>query len=69
MLRKDTEWAWTSAHQSSWKKIREIVKPTEVAADASTKGLGVDLAEKYDDIWKPVTYESKALSPTENRYV
>ena len=44
-------------------------KETKVAADASSYGLGgVVLQRQPDDTWRPVSFLSRAITPTETRY-
>ena len=44
-------------------------RETKVNADASSHGLGGVVLQNQDDgIWKPVSYVSRALTPTESRY-
>ncbi|XP_054283587.1 uncharacterized protein LOC129000651 [Macrosteles quadrilineatus] len=43
-------------------------RKTRVAADASSFGLGGVIEQFVDGKWKPITYASRSLSPTEMRY-
>ena len=39
-----------------------------VSCDASMRGLGVVLEQKYHNIWHPVCYPSRFLTSTEENY-
>ena len=42
---------------------------TKICADASAYGLGAVLLQQHSDMhWKPVTYASRSLTETEQRY-
>lgn len=47
----------------------DVNRPTTLSSDASSYILGAVLIQKRDnDEWRPVTYASRAMSPTEQRY-
>ena len=49
--------------------LYDLNKETKVAADASSYGLGgVVLQRQPDDTWRPVSFLSRAMTPTETRY-
>lgn len=43
-------------------------KPQKISADASSYGLGAVMLQKERDVWSPVAYVSRSLTPTEQRY-
>lgn len=43
-------------------------KPQKISADASSYGLGAVMLQKEGDVWLPVAYASRSLTPTEQRY-
>ena len=48
----------------------EPERESRVSADASSYGLGAVLRQKQPDgIWRPVTYVSRLMSPTEQHYI
>jgi len=81
LLNKNSEFCWTEVHKDAFKKIKTALttapilahfapgRPTRVAADASSYGLGATLEQKNgDQPWRPVCYASRTLSDTEKRY-
>jgi hypothetical protein len=81
LLRKDTAWYWGTEQERSFKKVKEVLvspsvlahynpqRPTIVAADASSFGLGAVLIQIQEDgKRRPVCYASRSLSETEQRY-
>ena len=48
---------------------RMLAAKTKVSADASSLGLGVVLSqERPNGSWQPISYISRSLTPTEQRY-
>ena len=41
---------------------------TKISADDSSYGLGAVLLQKCSDGWRPVAYDSRAMTETEGRY-
>ena len=82
LLKKDRSWVWGTAQEEAFQKIKtllcstnhilvfyDIKRETVVSADASAHGLGATLLQRQDDgALRPVTYASRALTPTEERY-
>ncbi len=81
LLRKNTEWSWSSVQDDAFSKIKKAIcsaptlalydtnKPTLVCADSSSYGLGGALLQRQaDDSWRPVTFVSRSLTDTEKRY-
>ena len=76
LLKKDTEFVWTEAHQRDFEKIKDDIcrettltyfdseKETVIQVDASGRGLGAVLIQNG----KPIAFASKSLSETEQRY-
>ncbi len=76
LMRKDSEWQWTSSHQQAFDELKNAVatectltyfdtqKPTVIQVDASMKGLGAALLQDG----KPIAFASKALTEAEQRY-
>ena len=71
---------WKENHTEAFKKIKikiqnitenkhfDTKKQTRVRCDASKKGLGACLEQKYENTWKPVAYASRFLNNLEERY-
>ena len=49
-------------------KLFDPSLPSKVAADASGVAVGGVLLQQHAEIWHPVAYYSRKLSPTEQRY-
>ncbi len=74
LTHQDSVWAWDQPQQAAFKKLQEAVSKTLILryynlneeltlqCDASPSGLGAAL-------FQPVAYASRALTPTETRYV
>jgi hypothetical protein len=43
-------------------------RPSKVAPDASGVAVGGVLLQQHEELWHPVAYYSRKLSPTEQRY-
>ena len=81
LLRKRNQWMWGPEQQRAFEQIKADLtrvpllalydpnKETKIAADASSYGLDrVALQLQEDDSWKPVSFLSRAMTPTETRY-
>ncbi|XP_033639876.1 uncharacterized protein K02A2.6-like [Asterias rubens] len=81
LLRKDTIWYWGEAQQSSFQRVKDLLlssavlahyepsRPTFVATDASSSGIGAVLLQTQDNGKRhPICYASRSLSDTEKRY-
>lgn len=80
MLKKDVSFDWTGAHQDAFDKIKRLVskeshlkyfqveRKTRLVTDASPFGLGAILMQQYGDVWMPITYASKGLTPNEQKF-
>lgn len=76
LTRKDVAWQWHHEQQKAFSEIKKLVTsapiltfykqndPLEIQCDASQKGLGAVLMQNG----KPISYASRALTPTETRY-
>ncbi|GAB1608626.1 hypothetical protein Ahia01_001147000 [Argonauta hians] len=77
LTRHDVPWTWTATHDQAFVKVQQLVteapvlafydptKDLHIQCDASQSGLGAVLLQ----IGKPLAYCSRALTPTERRYV
>ena len=81
LLNKKNEWVWGEPQRQAFEDVKQaqVVSPvlslldqnsdTIVSADASSHSLGAVLLEKQPGgEWKPVSYISRSLTPTERRY-
>ena len=71
-----TKWNWTEVHETAFTEIKSTITSTpvlayydpdkslEIQCDSSQSGLGSVLMQAG----RPVTYASRALTPTETRY-
>lgn len=76
LLRKDTIWCWTDAHEQAFQKLKndlasppvlkyfDPTKPVVLSVDSSQSGLGAACLQED----APVAYASRALSDAETRY-
>ncbi|GJP59963.1 hypothetical protein CLOP_g17017 [Closterium sp. NIES-67] len=77
LTRKGSAWEWTRQCQEAFDKVKTKLtnapvlvlpdpsKPYEVVTDASTVGIGAVLLQEG----RPVAFESRKLSPAEQRYI
>lgn len=81
LLKKDTKWVWTDAHDAAFIKIKESLGSEQVlthfnpkatlilTVDASPQGLGAILSQVGDDgSERPISYASRTLSSAEKNY-
>ena len=81
LLLQGNQWRWRNAQRKAFKQIKvdlarapvlALYDPnneTRVAADASSYGLGgVLLQLQPDNSCRPISFLSRALTPTESRY-
>eukprot|EP00795_Rhopilema_esculentum_P001594 gene1594-16049_t len=82
LLCKDNQWYWGQEQNKAFNSIKQSLvlsfpilalydpnKEIKVNADASPYGIGgVVLQKQEDGSWKPISYVSRALTPTEARY-
>ena len=81
LLHKNRAWCWDSAQQQALDSIKKelscppvlaLYNPnseTCVSADASSFGLGAVVCQKQANRqWRPIAYQSRSMTPTEQRY-
>ena len=81
LLRSDNVWSWSDAQDRSFQHVKDTLiapetlalydpnRPTIIAADASSTGIGAVLLQVQDDYkHRPVCYATRSLSDTEKRY-
>ena len=81
LLSKKNHWIWGPDQQSAFEGLKEALcspeslamfdagKETKVSADASSYGLGAVLRQRQTDgTWRPVSYISRSMTETEQRY-
>ncbi len=80
LLEKDVEWKIDSPQTEAFKCLKDLVTSsptlkffnpnlaTRVACDASQQGLGAILEQCHGEIWYPVAYASRSLTPAESNY-
>ena len=81
LLKKKNKWHWGQPQEQAFREIKEMMmsapilalydpnKDTKVNADASSYCIGgVVMQKQEDEIWKPISHVSRALSPVECRY-
>ena len=81
LLNKKSHWIWGEPQRRAFDAIKNALcsspilalfdpnRETEVAADASSFGLGAVLRQKQsNEEWQPIAYISRAMTPTEQRY-
>ena len=82
LLNKNNTWIWGTEQQRAFDEIKQSLmqspvlakydpnKETKISADASSFGLGaVVLQLEEEQSWKPVSFISRVLTPTESRYM
>ena len=81
LLQKNRAWLWSESQQRAFQEVKttltttpmlalfDLTKETIVSADASCYGLGAVLLQKQPNgEVKPISYISRSLTPTEQRY-
>lgn len=49
-------------------QLHDPNKLQKISADSSSYGLGSVMLQKEGDVWTPVAYATRSLTPTEQRY-
>ena len=69
LLSKDKVWMWGPSQEEAFSVINyNLTAKTKISADASSYGLGAVLLQEHKGEWRPVSFASRALSETEQRY-
>ena len=80
LLNQKVQWDWAQPQEESWKLLKEMVSsypvlqfydpslPTKISTDASKDGLGAVLLQLHGEMWKPVSFASRALLDAEKNY-
>ena len=80
LLRKSTKYIWTDAHTLPFNAIKTRIAnhtenihynpqlETRIKCDASRSGLGAALEQLTVDGWKPISFASRFLNSSEERY-
>ena len=81
LLAKKNQWHWGPEQEKAFSDLKqdlgsaqtlalfEIGRESRVSADASSYGLGAVLRQRQPDgSWRPVTFVSRSMTPTEQRY-
>jgi predicted aspartyl protease len=81
LLSKKHDWFWGNSQQRAFEQIKtlltsapqlafyDISRPTMISADSSLNGLGgVLLQQQTDQTWKPISYISRTITPSEKNY-
>uniref|UniRef100_A0A8C6PAY8 Gypsy retrotransposon integrase-like protein 1 n=1 Tax=Nothobranchius furzeri TaxID=105023 RepID=A0A8C6PAY8_NOTFU len=80
LLSKKNCWMWGTEQARAFQDLKDALtsppvlamydpnRECKVSADASSHGLGGVLLQKWDEVWRPVAYMSRSLTPTEQTY-
>ena len=80
LLQNDVDWSFEKQHEVSVQTLQKLIttapvlkyfdptKPTQISSDFSGEGLGALLEQQIDDVWHPVAYASRTLTPAEHNY-
>ena len=81
LLRKSTKYIWTDAHTLHFNAIKTRIAnhtenmhynpqlETRIKCDVSRSGLGAALEQLTVDGWKPISFASRFLNSSEERYI
>ena len=77
---KGSKFKWSNEHDLAFNKIKQAIKKiienkhfdktksTTVRCDASKNGLGARLEQFLDNNWYPISYSSRFLNSSEQKY-
>ena len=81
LLSTSNHWLWTKQHEKAFQEIKEelvstpvlgryeVNRATKIATDCSRNiGLSFILSQQHGQVWKPVMYGSRFLTPAEKNY-
>ena len=80
LLRKNTKFVWSCEQQNAFIAVKKALRekpvlklfdprlPTALECDASSKGVGAVLLQKYPGCWLPVEFASRTLNQSEQNY-
>ena len=80
LLSKKNQWVWGHEQEKAFTDLKrelscapvlQLYDPNrelKISADASSYGLGAVMLQMCDNVWLPVAYASRSLTPTEQRY-
>ena len=80
LLEKDIIWHFGTPQTQAVARLKSLITAspvlkyfdprcnTRISSDASKKGLGAVLEQQHDNLWHPIAFASRSLSPAEQNY-